>query len=196
MLEGGDDMEMSREESAKDILEVALERSAQHPLKLWTTYYASYSRRSFISTTKLREVRSRIEQIYLRGTYDPFHMLNSSNLGFQLRRIFDPSSFTIPTRRNLNFGPALAIDIINGISTLSRFPNIVSSGLVPIFRSHGSLRLRPLRGLAHLSVDIRCSNGQCAVAASGLADFDELKAYNCFGNFFSSLTLPALKRQR
>ncbi|KAJ7579287.1 hypothetical protein C8J56DRAFT_1059511 [Mycena floridula] len=56
----------------EDVLEVALELSAQHPLKLWIECFRDYAYWPSIFTTKL-QVFPRIEQLDLAGESDPFH---------------------------------------------------------------------------------------------------------------------------
>ncbi|KAJ7587175.1 hypothetical protein C8J56DRAFT_1165277 [Mycena floridula] len=94
---GGYDIDLSREDYLgenpdsepdlddtfpEDILEVALDRSAQHPLKLWIECFRDSEYWPSIFTTKLRQVCSRIEQIYVAGAADPFQIPNSPNLTF------------------------------------------------------------------------------------------------------------------
>ncbi|KAJ7579186.1 hypothetical protein C8J56DRAFT_965040 [Mycena floridula] len=89
---GGGDIQFSREDSVKycsegfsesfvfpeDVLDVILERSAQYPLKFWIQSDCD-SYWPFIFTTKLRQVCSRIEQIYLEGNIDPFYGTDSES---------------------------------------------------------------------------------------------------------------------
>ncbi|KAJ7593690.1 hypothetical protein C8J56DRAFT_1043483 [Mycena floridula] len=65
----------------EDIFEVALERSAQHPLKLWIERRDGFYWPSIL-TTKLRQVCFRVQQIYLSGSLDPFYLPNSPSLAF------------------------------------------------------------------------------------------------------------------
>ncbi|KAJ7587150.1 hypothetical protein C8J56DRAFT_828037, partial [Mycena floridula] len=95
VLAGSNDIDFSREDYQtnyseeidksqtfpEDVLEVALDRSARYPLKLWIecfddSYFPS------IFKTKLRQVCSRVEHLYLGGDSDPFHIPNSPNLVF------------------------------------------------------------------------------------------------------------------
>ncbi|KAJ7587050.1 hypothetical protein C8J56DRAFT_1051342 [Mycena floridula] len=92
---GGQDINLSREdyEADKDlevdesvtfpdeILEVALERSAQHPVKLWTERF-DYEYWPSIFTHKLRQICGRITELYLAGNSDPFCVSDSPNLEF------------------------------------------------------------------------------------------------------------------
>ncbi|KAJ7587167.1 hypothetical protein C8J56DRAFT_1083542 [Mycena floridula] len=64
------------EANALDVFGAALERSAQHPLKLWTARVGK-NHWSSIFTTRLRQICSRVEQIYLGGDTDPFHLPDS-----------------------------------------------------------------------------------------------------------------------
>ncbi|KAJ7587185.1 hypothetical protein C8J56DRAFT_92729 [Mycena floridula] len=91
---GDHDIELSREEYTQycyeedddcgfndsqtfpeDILEVALQRSAQHPLKLWLQCFNNRPWPS-IFTTKLCQVSSRIQQMNISGDSDPFDAAN------------------------------------------------------------------------------------------------------------------------
>ncbi|KAJ7587119.1 hypothetical protein C8J56DRAFT_891013 [Mycena floridula] len=90
MLAGWDDdtehedegeLDKSQTFAAEGVLEIALERSAQHPLKLWIErleclYWL------MVFTTKLRQVSFRIEEIYLAGDIDPFYLPGSPSFGF------------------------------------------------------------------------------------------------------------------
>ncbi|KAJ7587183.1 hypothetical protein C8J56DRAFT_92691 [Mycena floridula] len=95
MLKGSDDMGITREEYEADedlegdldesrifpdeVLEVALQRSAQHPLRLWADRYNDLCwPLSF--TSQLRQVCSRIQHLYVGGDLDPFHVPNSPHL--------------------------------------------------------------------------------------------------------------------
>ncbi|KAJ7587168.1 hypothetical protein C8J56DRAFT_92346 [Mycena floridula] len=89
---GGETVEKSREDPEadnpdvlafpEDVFEVALERSGRHPLKLWTERFERFYWPSMSLTTKLRQVCSRVEHLYLGGDTDPFHIPNSPNLVF------------------------------------------------------------------------------------------------------------------
>ncbi|KAJ7593687.1 hypothetical protein C8J56DRAFT_1160490 [Mycena floridula] len=70
----------------QDVFEVALERSAQHRLKLWIARSNKRHWPSFL-TTKLRQICSRIEQIHLSGGSDPFWERSESQ-----RPVFDQLS--------------------------------------------------------------------------------------------------------
>ncbi|KAJ7587180.1 hypothetical protein C8J56DRAFT_92611 [Mycena floridula] len=66
---------------SENVFGVALERSGQHPLKLWIECFEGFYWPSIL-TTKLRQVCSRVEHLYLGGNTDPFHIPNSLNLVF------------------------------------------------------------------------------------------------------------------
>ncbi|KAJ7579271.1 hypothetical protein C8J56DRAFT_340942 [Mycena floridula] len=212
----------------EDVLEVALQRSAQHSLKLWIECFESVYWPS-IFTTKLRQACSRIEQIYLSGDLDPFHSpLISPNLVFdrlsavRVRPYEDLRTMDrlpwLSTATNVrililqrlgdsytslwNHLPAQSTpirlfvedeNILAAISTFSKFPNVVSSGLMFQHSDYNDpLHWRSLQGLRHLRITMCCEDRQCAIAAS-TPHSGELEACNCFENLVPNLTLPALQ---
>ncbi|KAJ7587174.1 hypothetical protein C8J56DRAFT_1051474 [Mycena floridula] len=240
---GGGTMELSRKDHyddpdaelddsrtfPEDVLEVALERSGQHPLKLWIECFEEYYWPSIL-TTQLRQVCSRVRHIYLGGSLDPFyHPLagSSRSLAFdrlsavqvspdsgrsmaQLPWLSTAANVQVLVLQNLEeaeaeFWTDLPVQstqllffentmITDAISTLSRFPDIVSSGLMCEFCDIE----RPLRAwispktLHHLNVTIQCYERECNERPHS----DEIKACYCLENLLSNLTIPGLKSLR
>ncbi|KAJ7593627.1 hypothetical protein C8J56DRAFT_1160457 [Mycena floridula] len=234
---GGDRIERSREEyeeeypdsdsSARmfpeDVLEVALERSAQHPLKLWIERFTG-SHWPQIFTTKLRQICPRIEQIHLGGDSDPLERgrLGSQSLVFdQLSavRVQRDCYMERPTASNLRL---LIMDVKNiwknlpfsqstrylfiqadeyhtiprAISRFSQVPNFISSGLIGKYADGITLNLSHCespQSLRHFSVRITCFERRCNTDPK-LGHLSHFKwPCHCLRNLLSALTLPRLK---
>ncbi|KAJ7593939.1 hypothetical protein C8J56DRAFT_884679 [Mycena floridula] len=76
-----DDLDRDEAPDDSEVLRIALERSGQRPLQLWTECVHA-TPWSPIFTAMLRQVCGRIEQLYLFGDSDPFHVPDAPNVVF------------------------------------------------------------------------------------------------------------------
>ncbi|KAJ7587152.1 hypothetical protein C8J56DRAFT_1165262 [Mycena floridula] len=207
MVAASDDMGLSREkyeadddsaeefdEESKtfpeDVLNVALERSAQHPLQLWIERFDDLYWPS-IFRTKLRQVSSNDDG----GSMVPLQWLATApnvrtlilhDLEEAGARFWDHLPFQSTRFLFIQQSP-----FADAITTLSRFPNLASSGLMCEFsNAEGKFSWTSAQTLHHLDANIQCLERRCRSAS------DEAKECYCFDNVLSNLTLPGLKSLR